>query len=199
MSSKELILENIRKNNLVKDVKLPSYENFGIKFENKFEIFSTMIESVGGKALLIEKQELDKTIKELYQDEKQIASNVEFCTLGNFDANGVDDPHLLKDIDLAVVKGNFAVAENGAIWMKNESNRHRSLYFIAQNIVIVIDEKDIVNNMHEAYEKINFENSGYGVFISGPSKTADIEQSLVIGAHGPKSGYVIFIKSWYNS
>ena len=195
MSSKELILENIRKNNLVKDVKLPSYENFGIKFENKFEIFSTMIESVGGKALLIEKQELDKTIKELYQDEKQIASNVEFCTLGNFDANSVDDPHLLKDIDLAVVKGNFAVAENGAIWMKNESNRHRSLYFIAQNIVIVIDEKDIVNNMHEAYEKINFENSGYGVFISGPSKTADIEQSLVIGAHGPKSGYVIFIKS----
>ena len=101
----------------------------------------------------------------------------------------------IKDIDLAVVKGNFAVAENGAIWMKNESNRHRSLYFIAQNIVIVIDEKDIVNNMHEAYEKINFENSGYGVFISGPSKTADIEQSLVIGAHGPKSGYVIFIKS----
>ncbi len=195
MSSKELILENIRKNNLVKDVKLPSYENFGIKFENKFEMFSTMIESVGGKALLIEKQELDKTIKELYQDEKQIASNVEFCSLGNFDANSVDDPHLLKDIDLAVVKGNFAVAENGAIWMKNESNRHRSLYFIAQNIVIVIDEKDIVNNMHEAYEKINFENSGYGVFISGPSKTADIEQSLVIGAHGPKSGYVIFIKS----
>ncbi len=195
MTSKELILENIRKNNLVKDVKLPTYEGFGIKFDNKFEMFSTMIESVGGKALLIEKQDLDKTIQELYTEEKQIASNVEFCTLGNFDANSVDDAHNLKDIDLAIVKGNFAVAENGAIWMKNEKNRHRSLYFIAQNIVIVIDEKDIVNNMHEAYEKINFENSGYGVFISGPSKTADIEQSLVIGAHGPKSGYVIFIKS----
>jgi L-lactate dehydrogenase complex protein LldG len=79
--------------------------------------------------------------------------------------------------------------------MKNEKNRHRALYFIAQNIVIVIDEKELLNNMHEAYEKISFENIGYGVFISGPSKTADIEQSLVIGAHGPKSGYVIFIKS----
>jgi len=195
MTSKERILQNIKKNNVAVDVKLPSYENFGITFEDKFEKFSTMIESVGGKALRIDKKDLDKTVKDLYKDEKQIASNVEGFTLGNFDANEQDNAHNLQDIDLAVVKGNFAVAENGAIWMKNEDNRHRSLYFIAQNIVIVIDEKEIVSNMHEAYEKINFENKGYGVFISGPSKTADIEQSLVIGAHGPKSGYVIFTKS----
>lgn len=195
MTSRELILKNIKENNVVKDVKLPSYENFGMKFEDKFQTFSTMIESVGGKALVIDKKDLDKTIKELYPDEKQISTNVDFCSLGNFDSNMQEDVHNLKDIDLAIVKGNFAIAENGAIWMKNEDNRHRALYFIAQNIVIVIDEKDILNNMHEAYEKIEFENAGYGVFISGPSKTADIEQSLVIGAHGPKSGYVIFTKS----
>ena len=195
MTSKELILKNIKENNIVKEVPLPSYDNFGIKFEDKFQTFSTMIESVGGKALLINKSDLDKTIKELYPDEKQIASNVEFCNVGNFNANEQEDVHTLKDIDLAVVKGNFAIAENGAIWMKDVGNIHRALYFIAQNIVIVIDEKEILNNMHEAYERIEFEDSGYGVFISGPSKTADIEQSLVIGAHGPKSGYVIFIKS----
>ena len=195
MTSKEKILKNIKDNNIVKNVKLPSYENFGIKFDNKFETFSTMLESVGGKALVIQKDELDTTIKALYPDEKQIASNVDFCSIGNFNANDFDDAHDLKDIDLAIVKGNFAVAENGAIWMKNGDNRHRALYFIAQNIVIVIDEKELLNNMHEAYEKISFEDKGYGVFISGPSKTADIEQSLVIGAHGPKSGYVIFIKS----
>ena len=195
MTSKEKILGNIKKNNAVVDLGLPSYENFGITFENKFEKFSTMIESVGGKALRIEKRDLDKTIQELYKDEKIISSNVEGFTLGNFDANKEEDPHNLKNIDVAVVKGNFAVAENGSIWMRNEDNRHRSLYFIAQNIVIVIDEKQIVSNMHQAYEKIDFENGGYGVFISGPSKTADIEQSLVIGAHGPKSGYVIFTKT----
>ncbi len=195
MTSKELILKNIKENNIVKEVPLPSYENFGIKFDNKFETFAQMIESVGGKALVIERNDLDKTIQELYPDEKQIASNVDFCSLGNFNSNAQDDAHNLKDIDLAIVKGNFAVAENGAIWMKDVGNIHRALYFIAQNIVIVIDEKEILNNMHEAYERIEFEDSGYGVFISGPSKTADIEQSLVIGAHGPKSGYVIFIKS----
>ena len=195
MNSKEKILKNIKDNNIVKSVALPSYENFGIKFENKFEIFSTMLESVGGKALVIERDKLDETIKSLYPDEKQIASDVDFCSVGNFNANDFDDAHDLKNIDLAVVKGNFAVAENGAIWMKNENNRHRALYFIAQNIIIVIEENELLNNMHEAYERIDFEDAGYGVFISGPSKTADIEQSLVIGAHGPKSGYVIFVKS----
>lgn len=195
MTSKEKIINSIKENNVVKDVKLPSYENFGVRFEDKYATFSTMIESVGGKALLISKEDLDKTIKELYPDEKVIASNVDFCSLGNFDSNLQEDTHSLKDIDLAIVKGNFAVAENGAIWMKNEENRHRVLYFIAQNIVIVINEDEILNNMHEAYEKLSFEKAGFGVFISGPSKTADIEQSLVIGAHGPKSGYVIFIKS----
>ena len=133
MTSKELILKNIKENNIVKEVPLPSYDNFGIKFEDKFQTFSTMIESVGGKALLINKSDLDKTIKELYPDEKQIASNVEFCNVGNFNANEQEDVHTLKDIDLAIVKANFAIAENGSVWIKNESNRHRSLYFIAQN------------------------------------------------------------------
>ncbi len=193
MTSKEQILQSIRNNNVVVDTKLPSYKNIGIKYENPYEQFSTMLESVGGKALFIKKEELDKTISELYPNEKQIASNVDGFTLGNFDSNAQDDPHKLKDIDLAVVKGDFAISENGAVWLNNPDNRHRSLYFIAQNIVIVVDKKNIVHNMHEAYEQINFDKSTYGVFVSGPSKTADIEQSLVIGAHGPKSGYVIFI------
>ncbi len=196
MSSKDAILNAIRQNNKVADVDLPSsYENFGITFENKFEKFSEMIEAVGGKALLIEKDQLDETIKSIYPDEKLIATNVEGCNLGNFDANEANDGHELKDIDLAIVKGNFAIAENGAVWIKDEDNKHRCVYFIAQNIITVVDENEILNNMHEAYLQIDFTNKGWGAFVSGPSKTADIEQSLVIGAHGPKSGYVIFIKS----
>ena len=196
MSSKEAILNSIRKNNKVVSVELPnSYENYGITYENKFEKFSEMISAVGGKALLINKEDLDKTIKKLYPDEKVIATNVDFCNLGNFDANAHEDEHNLENIDLAVVKGNFAVAENGAVWIKDENNRHRCIYFIAQNIITVVNENEIVNNMHEAYLEIDFQNQGWGAFVSGPSKTADIEQSLVIGAHGPKSGYVIFIKS----
>jgi len=194
MSSKEEILNAIKSNNIVKDSILPEYDEFGITFENKLEQFKEIIKSVGGESIVTSKEKLDETIRTLYDDLGNVYSNVDFCSLSNFDANNQEDAHNLKDIDLAIVEGNFAVAENGAVWLKNEDNRHRSLYFIAQNIIIVVNKDDIVNNMHEAYTKIEFENSGYGVFVSGPSKTADIEQSLVIGAHGPKSGYVIFVE-----
>lgn len=193
MSSKDLILKSIKENNITKDAILPEYDEFGITYENKIEKFSEVIKSVGGEAFVVKKENLDEKIKSLYSDATSIYSNVEYSNLTNFYANEEEDPHNLKDLDLAIVKGNFAVAENGAVWIRNENNRHRSLYFIAQNIVIVVEKDSIVNNMHEAYEKITFERSGYGVFVSGPSKTADIEQSLVIGAHGPKSGYVIFV------
>jgi L-lactate dehydrogenase complex protein LldG len=195
MTTKEIILDKIRKNNVVPEVNLPEYNNFGITYENKFEQFSNIIKTVGGDAILTTALKLDEVISSLYQDEKVIVSNIKESKLGNFIANDEEDAHNLKDVDLAIVKGEFAVAENGAVWIKNSDNTHRSLYFIAQNIVIVVDKKNIVNNMHEAYEKISFNDIGYGVFVSGPSKTADIEQSLVIGAHGPKSGYVIFLDS----
>ena len=194
MSSKELILNKIKENNVTKDELLPEYEHFGVEFDDKLAQFKLMLQGVGGESFVIKKDELDEKIKSLYEDVNQVYSNVEGCSLSNFDANSEDDAHNLKDIDLAIVKGEFAVAENGAVWIKNEANRHRSLYFIAQNIIIVLNKEDIVNNMHEAYSKISFEKSGYGVFVSGPSKTADIEQSLVIGAHGPKSGFVIFVE-----
>ena len=193
MSSKTAILNAIKENNSVKEVPLPNIESFGITFEDKFQQFTEVIQKVGGKALEATHETLDRTIKLLYPEAVFIASNVPQCSLSTVNENEKQLPHELKDLDLAIVKGEFAVAENGAVWIKNSNNRHRALYFIANNIVIIVPKNEILNNMHEAYERIDFDNAGYGSFISGPSKTADIEQSLVIGAHGPKSGYVIFI------
>ncbi|WP_373494968.1 lactate utilization protein C [Aquiflexum sp.] len=104
-----------------------------------------------------------------------------------------DDAHNLADLEVAIIKGQFGVAENGAIWLTDENIGLRALPFITEHLVIVLDEKSLVANMHTAYQKIGNQDSGFGLFIAGPSKTADIEQSLVIGAHGAKSLRVVFV------
>lgn len=195
MTSKETILQSIRQYKYSDVPELPDLKAFeAMSFENDFEQFEIALQSVGGKAVVLDDgAHLDEAIRAIYPEVQTIASNVPSCKISNLDPNGLDDPHALATVDLAIVKGEFAVAENGAVWVKNPDNRHRALYFLAENIVIVVPKNAIVPTMHQAYEKVGFEDAGFGVFVSGPSKTADIEQSLVIGAHGPKSGYVFFV------
>lgn len=90
-----------------------------------------------------------------------------------------------------IIEGLFGVAENGAVWVDETNFPVRLLPFITRELVLVMDKKNIVSNMHEAYKRLNLNSIGFGVFISGPSKTADIEQSLVYGAHGAKELIVI--------
>ena len=72
---------------------------------------------------------------------------------------------------------------------------HRVIYFLVQHLALVIRTGSIVHNMHQAYERLNLGSRRFGTFISGPSKIADIEQSLVIGAHGARSLHVFLVDS----
>ncbi|MDR2683246.1 MAG: LUD domain-containing protein, partial [Dysgonamonadaceae bacterium] len=92
----------------------------------------------------------------------------------------------LAKIEHALFQGNTGVAENGAIWLEDKDFPHRILPFITQHLILKIAVDRIVADMQEAYKQISLDKLGFGVFISGPSKTADIEQSLVYGAHGAK-------------
>jgi L-lactate dehydrogenase complex protein LldG len=113
---------------------------------------------------------------------------------GTVDLESVADPHELADLDVAAIPGEVGVAENGAVWVKGESlGRHRAVFVIPEHLVLVVKAADVVNDMQEAYGRITLPRPGYGVFISGPSKTADIEQSLVIGAHGARSCAVFVV------
>ena len=107
---------------------------------------------------------------------------------------GIDytNAHAFSDLELAIVSASLAVAENGAVWITEDLVQERVLPFIAQHLALIIRPENIVPTMQEAYEQIGNAAYGFGTFIAGPSKTADIEQSLVLGAHGPKS-LLVFI------
>ena len=96
----------------------------------------------------------------------------------------LNKPHELEEMDLLLLEGSFGVAENGAIWLSDDQIPIRVLPFITKHLVLVLEASKIVQLQHQAYDLLADEDHDYGLFISGPSKTADIEQSLVIGAQG---------------
>ena len=112
------------------------------------------------------------------------------------DLDGVPKASDLEDLDFVVAPGAMAVAENGAVWVTDDRLKHRVVYFINQHLVLIVKKDTIVHNMHEAYARLRFGDRRFGCFISGPSKTADIEQSLVIGAHGCRSMQLYVVDQW---
>jgi L-lactate dehydrogenase complex protein LldG len=104
------------------------------------------------------------------------------------------DPHTYEDVELAIIRAHFSVAENGAVWLTEDVMGQRILPYICQHLAVVVSAGSIVPTLHEAYEKIGEGDYGFGGFIGGPSKTADIEQALVLGAHGPLTMTVFILK-----
>jgi L-lactate dehydrogenase complex protein LldG len=156
--------------------------------------FIDVLEGIGGRVFIVSGFNRIATIlKEQYTNTHRIVSTCpELSALAEISQN-YEDPHTLENVELAVLDAHFAVAENGACWITEEKMVERVLPFIAQNLALVIRKQDIVPTMYEAYERIAGAEYGFGAFIAGPSKTADIEQSLVLGAHGPKSMTVFLI------
>ena len=113
---------------------------------------------------------------------------------GTIDLHAISDPHQLEGIHTAILRARFGVCENGAVWMDEaELGPHRVLPFIAEHLFIVLNAADLVANMHEAYARVGQIGTGFGLFLAGPSKTADIEQCLVIGAHGARGATVFLL------
>lgn len=105
------------------------------------------------------------------------------------------DPHTFDDVELAVIETQLAVAENGAVWLTDQCMGQRIVPYICQHLAVVVAAERIVPTLHEAYEQIGTGHYGFGAFIGGPSKTADIEQALVMGAHGPITMTVFILES----
>lgn len=193
MSSRARILEAVRKNQPQASSlpQIPSAANLSV---DVVERFKTILVNIGGAVVEVnDTASISAYIAKNIPDAQRIVSLVT-----GVEARGMDfsstDPHQLENVDVAVLQGFFGVAENGAVWITDERMGDRALPFISAHLAMVIQRKDIVPTLHEAYERIGSSQHHFGTFIAGPSKTADIEQSLVLGAHGPKS-MTVFIMS----
>lgn len=190
MSSKNSILENVKRH-ISTQYDMPDLDIDGIQYPDKIAQFIDISKAVGGHAVLLnEGENINAIISGLYPDAKVIASNLPEISIATINLDNTADPHDLNGTDLSIIRGEVGVAENGCIWIP-QNVKEKVAYFISEYLVIILDKQNIVNNMHEAYDKIEFNEYGFGVFISGPSKTADIEQALVVGAHGAKGVTVL--------
>lgn len=193
MSNKEDILSKYRKNVKVKFDMPPLDDIKGITYPDPLVQFISMTESVGGKVIELKPgQDIDTLVKELFPDAKEIASNLEEVTIATRNPDTIGSPQALNGTDVGIVKGVFGVAENACVWVP-QTMEEKAVCFISENLVILLKKTEIVNNMHEAYKRIQFNDYGYGTFISGPSKTADIAQVLVMGAQAARSATVVLI------
>lgn len=170
---------------------MPSFEGlFPVEYPDRLAKFMETVGQVGGHVVLAEDgADINGLMRSIYPDASVIASSLPYIE-ATIDPDDVHDAASLNGTDLGVVEGKIAVAENGCVWIP-QTMKERAVLFISESLVIIVDRNDIVCNMHEAYSRIQMSDYGYGCFISGPSKTADIAQALVMGAQAARDVTVI--------
>ena len=188
MNSREKILEAIAKN---KPALQPLPEIVSdMEYDSSVLIqqFMLALHAIGATVIKVENiQTIKDDLQKAIADGMHVVNTIQTLDMINKDINITSDAVFLESVDKAYISGTLGVSENGAIWVEEGKMKNRLLPFICQHLILVIDSDRIIANMHEAYNRIKIDLEGFGVFIAGPSKTADIEQTLVIGAHGPRS------------
>jgi L-lactate dehydrogenase complex protein LldG len=185
MSSRDTILKQIRQNQPTA-VAMPDLSFIQpTEYDDVTSAFLETLAGIGGQGFVVDGLE---AVRQLMEEERRQGREV-VNAIPAIGATGLEyaqkSSDELETVDTFFMQGHLAVAENASIWVSEADMIHRLLPFICQQLVIVVERKNMVSHMHEAYQRINTNTDGFGVFIAGPSKTADIEQSLVIGAHGP--------------
>jgi L-lactate dehydrogenase complex protein LldG len=192
MSSRQAILQAIRRSKPAPSP-LPEPPSPSPPEESLATLFARVVAEIGGRVVEAGDGGAEDALRAAYPEARQVAATASTGIAGTVELSAITDPHHLADLDLLVCAGELGVAENGAIWVPESELVHRAAAFITQHLAIVLERERLVWDLAEAYRRLRVDQDGYGVFIAGPSKTADIEQSLVIGAHGARSLTVLLV------
>ncbi|HOY16107.1 MAG TPA: LUD domain-containing protein [Haliscomenobacter sp.] len=186
-NSRDQILAKVRANQPQDERPLPDLGLFPARTTELLDQFMTILTLIGGKVQRVSNYAAIEThLREHPYPGRMVTSIPALFSIAE-PIPAPSDPHALANVELAIISGEFGVAENGAIWVTEANFGQRVAPFICQHLAIVLSVDQLCPNMHQAYQRLQGKDYGFGVFIAGPSKTADIEQSLVLGAHGART------------
>lgn len=100
-------------------------------------------------------------------------------------------------IDISLTGAEFGIAETGTLVVKSKNINRRLATMICDIHVCCILESNIVESLDNVIDELNqtlAQSSGYLAFITGASRTADIERVLVVGVHGPLELHILIRK-----
>jgi L-lactate dehydrogenase complex protein LldG len=188
VNAREAVLARLASQS-VEAVELPPLDGEWIRYPDPRERFREAVAEAAGSVLSVG---IGASLQAVVDELEVVRSAAVRCSLtpmvtGN--AETPHEPHAFAGVDVLIVPAQFGVAENGAVWIDQAAAPLRAALFLTQHLVVLLPIGEIVDNLHQAYERLGtgFAANGFGCFMSGPSKTADIEQALVIGAHGARS------------
>ena len=192
-SSRETILNAIRASLPKGVVEHPGIPAFQPPAGALKAVFEQRLKEAGGAAHDVGSvAEAQSKLAQLHPNAKVICSAVPEIA-GTRRVENVRDAHDLADVDVGVVRAQFGVSESGAVWLTQEDLGVDALGFLSLHLVVLLDPKQIVPDMHTAYRRVRLNETAFGCFMMGPSATADVEATLVHGAQGARSLNLFFL------
>jgi len=190
MSSRDDILARVR-NNQPAPKPLPALPVFDREIKAPLATFKANLQRMGGKFVdILANATITETLRDLFPEAKVFCSAVpEFA--GNRPIEQVRAPAELHDVDVGIVRAVYGVVETGSVWLTGREFKVDALGFLVQHLVVLLDPAQLLPTMHHAYRRRADFDAPYGVFMTGPSATADIEGVLIHGAQGIRSLTVI--------
>jgi len=163
------------------------------------------VNRLAGKARRVNEQEIGDALRQLVETEnvKRAAlwATPEIARLNlaeRLRALGVEiiphdaDKHALGQTDLGITEVDFALAESGTLGLLSAPEKPRAISLLPQAHLALVHPNALRSSLRQVFEEAKREN--YMVFITGLSRTSDIESNPVLGAHGPKVLYVWVIE-----
>lgn len=193
MTGREATLAAIRKNRPSGTYALPEVPVFApLVGDDLVAEFGERLKRMGGRVAEPGSADPFEAVRERLSDAEVVVSIVPEFT-GNRDLAGVARPHDLADVDVAVVRAVFGVAETGSVLFTEAELRVNAVAYLAEHLIVLLDPADILVNIQAAYRRPEFGRAAYAVLHTGPSATADIEGVLIHGAQGVRSLTVLLL------